>query len=235
MRELLRAGRRAVEGVLVASERDRSEVVDEIVRLARSRDVPVRFASTEELAREARTDAHQGVIARAAPLVAVELDRLTEGPTPFLVALDGVTDPHNLGAVLRSALGAGVTGIVLGQHRAVHVTPTVAKAAAGAIEHLPIAVVPGLPAALSRLSSRGVWTVGLDADAEQSLEEVAVFDVPVALVFGAEGRGLGALTRARCEVVAGIPLKGPLDSLNVSAAAAVACFTVARVRARPGP
>jgi 23S rRNA (guanosine2251-2'-O)-methyltransferase len=141
-----------------------------------------------------------------------------------------VTDPQNLGAVMRTAASAGATGVVLPRHRAVHVTPTVAKAAAGAIEHLPIAVVPGLPTALARARDLGVWSVGLDARADRSIFDVDVVTDPVLLVLGAEGAGLGRLTRQRCDVVAAIPLQGPLDSLNVSAAAAVACFEVARRR-----
>jgi 23S rRNA (guanosine2251-2'-O)-methyltransferase len=149
---------------------------------------------------------------------------------PFLLVLDGVTDPHNLGAVLRSALGAGVTGIVLPKHRSAHVTPTVAKAAAGAIEHLEIALVPGIPSALERLSRLKVWSVGLAADGDADLDDVQVLTEPVALVLGAEGAGLSSLTRARCDVVARIELTGPVESLNVSAAGAVACFAVSRAR-----
>ena len=166
----------------------------------------------------ARTDAPQGVIATADPLTEHELDDLArgavrstasgEGP-PFLLALDGLTDPGNLGAVLRSASAAGVTGVVLPRHRAVHVTPTVAKAAAGAIEHLPMAIVGGLPAALIRLRELGVWSVGLDADGERSLWDLEAADVPLVLVLGAEGAGLSRLVRQRCDQVVAIPMAGP--------------------------
>ncbi|MEL7207781.1 MAG: RNA methyltransferase, partial [Actinomycetota bacterium] len=125
---------------------------------------------------------------------------------------------------------AGATGVVLPRHRAARVTPTVAKAAAGAIEHLPIATVGGIPAALARLVELGVWTVGLDQDGDQPLWDLAVATEPVALVFGAEGRGLSRLARERCDTVVSVPQMGRLDSLNVSAAAAVACFEVARRR-----
>jgi 23S rRNA (guanosine2251-2'-O)-methyltransferase len=152
---------------------------------------------------------------------------------PFLVAVDGVTDPGNLGAVLRSAECAGATGAVLPRHRTAHITPTVAKAAAGAIEHLPIAVVGGLPGALAELSGKGVWSVGLDAEGPTAVDDVAVFEEPVVLVLGAEGRGLSRLARQRCDVLASIPQHGHIESLSVASAAAVACFAVARRRA-PG-
>ena len=149
---------------------------------------------------------------------------------PFLLVLDGITDPGNFGAVLRTAECAGVTGIVVRSHRSVRITPTVAKAAAGAIEHLPFAVVPGIPAALRTLSSHDVWTVGLDAAGPRPIHELDLGGEAVALVLGAEGRGLSRLAAERCDVLASIPLRGTLGSLNVAAAAAVACFEIARRR-----
>ena len=146
------------------------------------------------------------------------------------MALDGVTDPRNLGAILRSAVGAGATGLLLPRRGSVHVTPAVTKAAAGAVEHLPVAVVPGLAGALQVMRDRGVWTVGLDAAGERSVFGLDVVTEPVALVLGSEGTGLSRLVRQRCDVVAVVPQHGPLGSLNVAAAAAVACFEVARRR-----
>lgn len=211
---------------------DSAAVLDEIADLAADARVPVRLVSSFDLDYRARSEVHQGVIAIAEPLSSVDLDVLVEArkTPPFLLVLDGVTDPHNLGAVLRSAAGAGVTGVVLPKHRAAHVTPTVAKAAAGAIEYLDIAVVPGVPSALERLSRAKVWSVGLSADGDADLDDVQVLTEPVALVLGAEGGGLAALSRARCDVLARIPLVGPIESLNVAAAGAVACFAVARAR-----
>ena len=184
---------------------------------------------------QARSEAPQGVLAKAAAQPEAELDDLVRrrpgGPAPFLVAVDGVTDPGNLGALLRSAEGAGVRGVVLPRHRAVHVTPTVAKAAAGAVEYLDIALVPGLPGALQRLSAQKVWVVGLDDAADRSLFDLGdLATEPLVLVLGAEGAGLSRLTRERCDLVVSIPMLGRLSSLNVSAAAALACFEVARRR-----
>ena len=144
--------------------------------------------------------------------------------------LDGITDPGNLGALLRTGECAGVTGVVLPRHRSARITPTVAKAAAGAIEHLPMATVSGIPKALGDLASAGVWSVGLDVAADTDVYDMQVADGPVALVMGAEGRGLSRLARERCDLVVTIPLRGVLDSLNVAAATAVACFEVARRR-----
>lgn len=237
VRELLAAGRRPVREVLVAEGRDSSAVVDEIVRLAQASGVPVRMVGSHQLAASARSEVPQGVVAFAAPLVPADLATLARRstapgrPAPFLVVFDGVTDPHNLGSVLRTAVSAGATGAVLPRHRSAHVTPTVAKAAAGAIEHLPIALVAGVGAALELLAREGVWSVGLDEDGERDVADLDLATEPIALVLGAEGRGLAALTRKRCDVLARVPLAGPLASLNVAAAAAVACFAVTRRRA----
>ena len=235
MRALLVAGRRRVKDLWLAEDLDQASIVSDIVELATELRVPVRRVSRAELEDEARSDAPQGVLAHAAPLPEVDFDTLcapdpATGARPFLVVLDGVTDPQNVGAILRTAECAGATGAVLPRHRAAHVTPTVAKAASGAVEHLPMAVVAGLPAALARARELGVWAVGLDAAADTSLFDLPFTGEGVALVLGAEGRGLGRLTRARCDLTVSIPLRGALPSLNVSAAAALACFELARRR-----
>ena len=124
---------------------------------------------------------------------------------PFLLVVAGVTDPRNLGALLRSAECAGVTGVVLPRHRSAHLSPTVAKVAAGAIEYLPMALVSGIPSALARLSDLGVWTVGLVGEAKGSLYNLSLGDQPVALVLGSEGSGLATLTKKRCHELASIP------------------------------
>ncbi len=237
VRELLRAGRRRTREIWIVEDIDHAPIVSEIEKLAAKHKVPVRYVPRGKLEREARTDAPQGIVAKAAPLPEADLDELINARAakgklgPFLLLLDGVTDPHNLGALLRSAEYAGVTGAVLPRHRAAHVTPTVAKSAAGAVEHVPISVVAGLPAALLRLGERGVWRIGLDQDATADLYDLDLGDQPVALVLGAEGEGLGRLTRARCDAIVAIPRGGRIDSLNVSVAGAVACFEVARRRA----
>lgn len=235
MRELFLAGRRRVRDVWIADDVEPGNVVGDILQLAGEARVRVRTVPSSALRAEARSEAPQGVLAHADPLPEADLDDLWRGDpergvAPFLVVLDGITDPQNLGAILRSAVGAGATGAVLPQHRAVHVTPTVAKAAAGAVEHLPIAVVGGLAATLLRAKDAGLWLVGLDGAGTTSLFDLQLGDEPVALVLGAEGRGLGRLVAQRCDLLASIPLRGAVASLNVASAAALACFEVARHR-----
>lgn len=233
VRELLLAGRRQVVEVFLANDADRVGIVEDIVGLADELRVPVRAVSRSKLEHIARTEAPQGVVAMARQLPAEELGvlcRRSGSANPFLLALDGVTDPGNLGAVMRVGECAGVTGVVLPRHRAAHVTPTVTKAAAGAVEHLPMSLVGGLPAAIEEMRSLGVWVVGLDAGGATSIHDLPVADEPVCLVLGAEGRGLSKLVAQRCDVLASIPLHGRLASLNVAAAGAVACYEVARRR-----
>jgi 23S rRNA (guanosine2251-2'-O)-methyltransferase len=232
VRELLVAGRRRVHDVWLATDAGPAPVLDEIAALAEAAGARVRTVPSDEVDRRARTEAPQGVVAFAAPVPTADLDDLLGDAAAFLVALDGVTDPQNLGAVMRSAETAGATGIVLATHRAVGLTPAVAKAAAGALEYLPVSFVSGIPGALDRARRAEVWCVGLDGGGDTSLFDVAVADQPIILVLGAEGRGLSRLARTRCDVVASIPMHGKIASLNVSAAAAVACTEIARRRAR---
>jgi 23S rRNA (guanosine2251-2'-O)-methyltransferase len=232
VRELLLAGRRRVKDLWISDDVEHADVITEIERLAAKAKVPVRYVPRGRLEREARTDAVQGVLAHAAALPEADLAELAADPHAFLVLLDGVTDPHNLGAILRSAEFVGATGAVLPRHRAAHVTPTVAKASAGAVEHVPLALVPGLPTALLRLGEAGIWRIGLDQDASRSLDDMGhgLGERPVALVLGAEGTGLSRLARERCDEVVAIPRGGSVGSLNVAAAAAIALNEVARIR-----
>ena len=239
MRELLMAERRDVHEIWISAELEGDDGVEDIVVIANARRVPVAYVGKAKVEREARTDAPQGVIAYAADVPEADLGRLIkpgrnkgDGATaPFLVAVDGVTDPRNLGAIVRCCDGAGVTGLLLPQHRAVHVTPTVAKTSAGAIEYVPMAIVPGLPATLGRLKQEGVWVVGLDDGADRDLFDLGdLAEEPICLVMGAEGAGLSRLVRERCDLIVSIPMLGGVSSLNVSAATALATYEVARRR-----
>jgi 23S rRNA (guanosine2251-2'-O)-methyltransferase len=227
VRELLVGGTRSVRKVLLDRERtDSAELLD----IARDRGVRVELVDGSRIDREARIETHQGVVAIAAPIRDVPLEDLCAPRDAFLVALDGVTDPRNLGAVLRTAEIAGATGAVLARHRGALLGPAAVKAAAGAIEHLPIAFVSGVPSAIEQAGRAGVWAVGLDAAGATPIRELPVADAPVMLVLGAEGRGLSRLARERCDVLASIPMHGHIESLNVAAAAAVACFEIAARR-----
>ncbi len=236
MRELLIAERRKVHEVWISAELEGDAAVADIVEIAAARRVPLLHVARARLEREARSEAPQGVLAHAAEIPEADLGELLRvgpgaGRPPFLVAVDGVTDPGNLGAIIRSCDGAGVSGVLLPRHRSVHVTPTVAKASAGAVEYVPMALVPGLPAALKQLSERGIWVVGLDDGADRSLYEIGPLATePVCVVLGAEGAGLSRLVRERCDSIVSIPMAGHVSSLNVSTAAAIALYEVARSR-----
>jgi len=231
VRELLLAGKRHVSEVLMIEDLAGSDILSDIEDLSHEIGVTLRKISRRHMGSEALTESHQGVIARAAAVAEADFDRLMADPAAFLLVLDGITDPGNLGAILRTAECAGVTGVALGRHRSVHISPTVTKTAAGAVEHVPLVLVGGIPTAISQLNEAGVFTVGLDGGGDRS-----VFDLPqlkqgpTALVLGAEGAGLSRLVRERVSVVASIPLAGQLNSLNVATATAVACFEVVRAR-----
>lgn len=234
MRELLRAGKRRVHEILLSEDAHESAMLAEIADLAAEQRIPLREIARSKLADRALTSSSQGVIAQAQPVMPVPLEDLARpvrGVSPLIVAPDGVTDPGNLGAILRTAEVAGATGVVLTRHRAAGLTPAAVKAAAGAIEYLPIAYVGGLPAALSKLRDAGLWTIGLDGAASDGLEDLRVADEPAVIVVGAEGRGLSALVERRCDQVVSIPVYGRIESLNVAAATAIALFDIARTRA----
>jgi len=235
VRELLLAGRRRVHEIVMSDDLDENPEMADILDLAADQRVPVRKIARRELEREARSEAPQGVIAFAAEIAEADLSdfvgRSSENRRPFLVAVDGVTDPGNLGAILRSCDGAGVDGVVLPRHRAVHITPTAAKSAAGAVEYVPMCIVGGLPTALRQLKEAGVWIVGLHDSADKSIFDLGdLAKEPICLVLGAEGPGLSRLVRERCDVLVSIPMRGSLSSLNVSAATALATYEIVRAR-----
>ena len=179
----------------------------------------------------AETDSPQGVVARCRPIRPVTLEELS-GEDAAVLVLDHVEDPHNVGAAARSARAAGVDGLVVSSRRAAPLSATAFKASAGALEHLPVAVVGSIPEALNRLKSNGLWIVGLEADGAQSLFGLALLTEPVAVVVGAEGSGLAELTRKRCDLTVSIPMAGETESLNASVSAALASFEIMRVRER---
>jgi 23S rRNA (guanosine2251-2'-O)-methyltransferase len=222
--EVLRGPRAALE--LHASERAlRSEAWLRDLQALR-----VRVAAERELAELAGTRDHQGVVALCEPYRYADAYELAERPQPLLVCLDGVTDPHNLGAVCRSAEGAGATGLVLPAHRSARVTPAVCRVSAGAVEHLPVAVVPNLARFITDVKSSELWAYAAVAEGPTALWE-ADFEGGVLLVLGAEGKGIRPLVRKQCDVEVAIPLAGRVESLNVSVAAALLLFEVARRRA----
>jgi 23S rRNA (guanosine2251-2'-O)-methyltransferase len=181
------------------------------------------------LSEAAGTRDHQGVVAWCEPFRYADAYELAGAEAPLLVCLDQVTDPHNLGAVVRSAEGAGATAVVIPAHGAVRVTPAVCRASAGAVEHLPVAVVPNLARYLTDVKSNDLWAYAADAEGTVSLWDADLTD-GVALVLGAEGKGVRPLVRRTCDATVSIPLGGKVSSLNVSVAAAVLLFEARRQR-----
>ncbi len=233
VRELLRAGR-PVHRILVAASRRGSDVVAEVHALARERQVPVEEVDRGELDRRAGGLVHQGVLALAPPFPYATLEDVldrdgVDGPT-LLVALDGVTDPHNLGSIARTAEAVGAAGLIVPGRRAALVTPTVEKAAAGALAHLPVVQVINLARTLGQLHDRGVWSLGLAGDAEVELADHPLVTEPCVLVVGAEGAGLSRLVRDRCDALVRLPMRGQVGSLNASVAAGVALYELLRHR-----
>jgi 23S rRNA (guanosine2251-2'-O)-methyltransferase len=236
--EALRAGRRHFDHVLVARERQDARLV-ELIALCRQLGVRVHAESRDELTLRAQTAAHQGVVAVVRPQEFLALEDLFApqpafpGAARLLLALDGVEDPQNLGALLRVADGAGVDGVLLTERRSAPISPVAVKASAGATEHLRIARVVNLVRSLEELKKQNIWVVGLDATpGDQRLTDYDRFDLTgnCVLVLGREGAGLHDLVRRTCDHLLRIPMAGGVSSLNVSTAGAVVLYEAYRQR-----
>ncbi|HWS52500.1 MAG TPA: 23S rRNA (guanosine(2251)-2'-O)-methyltransferase RlmB [Pyrinomonadaceae bacterium] len=234
--EALRAGRRPVERLTVVEGAHEARL-HEILELARAAGVPVRRAPRAELNRLAAGANHQGVVASVAAARYLASDELLDAlaarvgskEQPLALVLDGVEDPRNLGAIIRTAECAGAHGLFVPERRAAGLTETAAKAAAGALEYVPVARAANLARLVEELKGRGVWTVGTAADATVAYTEWD-WTQPCALVLGGEGEGLRRLVRERCDVLVRIPLRGRIESLNVSVAAGVLLYEALRQR-----
>ncbi|PWU09686.1 MAG: 23S rRNA (guanosine(2251)-2'-O)-methyltransferase RlmB [Terriglobia bacterium] len=226
--EALRMGR-PLDRVLVAQGAGGPRLQN-IIDLARRADVPIRFEPRASLDRLAGTSAHQGVVALGASTKYADLDTVaSKGP---LVILDGVEDPHNLGAIIRTAHAAGAAAVVIPERRAAGVTDVVAKAAAGALEHLAVVRVTNINRTLEQIKERGYWIYGLDERGTQDYDRAA-YNAPCAFVVGAEGKGLHEQVRRHCDVLLRIPLAGKIASLNVSVAAGIVLFEWKRRGSNP--
>lgn len=224
--EALRAGR--VTALAVSTRRRRG--LSELLELAARRRVRLRRVERAELDRLAGGGAHQGVAATVrAPDACSVADLVAARTPPLVVVLDGIEDPRNLGAVARSVDAAGGSGLVLAERRAAPVTGAAVKASAGALAHVPLAAVVNLARAIGELKAAGVWTIGLDAEADRSLYDLDL-RLPSAFVVGGEGRGLRRLVRERCDWRAALPMRGQVSSLNASVAVGVALFEAVRQR-----
>ena len=227
---------RPVQRLLISDQRKQDRNVQAILSLARECGAEVRFASREALNREAPGANHQGVIALAAAKQYATLDEILavpaqQGKAALFLVLDGVEDPRNLGAILRTADAAGVHGVIIPERRATGLTETVAKAAAGAVEHVPVVKVKNIVNTLEELKKAGVWVAGAEAGGG-TLYWDADFVRPTALVLGGEDRGVRKLVRERCDYLVSLPLLGRITSLNVSVAAGILLYETLRQRSR---
>ncbi len=234
VRELLRASSTEVSELWLAEGGTRGSAFAELERLARAAGAKVRVAPRPKLDRLAATDRHQGVVAVVAEFRYAQVEELLaraaeSGRAPLLVVLDGVEDPHNLGAIIRSAHALGAHGVVIPKDRAVGVTGAAAKASAGAVERSLVARVTNVAQCIGALKEAGVWSVALEADGEKPLSALDLRG-PTALVLGSEAEGLRPLVRKTCDFSAQIPMMGESDSLSVSASGAIALYEAARQR-----
>ncbi|MBV8817030.1 MAG: 23S rRNA (guanosine(2251)-2'-O)-methyltransferase RlmB [Acidobacteriaceae bacterium] len=220
VREALRA-QRPLDKVLIAKGAS-GRRIQEIIELCRERGIPVRFEPRDALDRVSKGATHQGVIAFGAAHDYVELNDVLEG-AKLLVILDGVEDPHNLGAIIRTSHAAGANAVIVPERRAAPLTETVDKAAAGALEYLPIARVTNVNQTIERLKQAGFWTYGLDERGTEPYDRVE-FTTPSAIVLGGEGKGLHQTVQKHCDVLVRIPMAGAVSSLNVSVAAGIVLF-----------
>jgi 23S rRNA (guanosine2251-2'-O)-methyltransferase len=237
VKEALAAGRREIAEVFVQRDLEAAPRVQQVEAAARAAGVPVREIGAAQLSALCGSAAHQGVAARASLYACGELEEVlaaarSAASGPFL-ALDQIVDPHNLGAVLRTALCAGVHAVLMPKDRAAPPTPAVSRISAGALEHVRLVQVVNLVRGLETLTSAGRWVVGLDRAAERSIYQ-ADLSIPLVLVIGGEGKGMRPLVRRTCDLLVAIPQFGPLDSLNASVAAGVALFEIGRQRAAAG-
>ena len=229
VRELLRAGAE-LHRVLVDADRRRTAEVAETLDLAREREVPIAEVAREDVDEVAPGQVHQGIVALAPPFPYADLGGVlagVSGQRRLIVALDGITDPHNVGSIARTAEAVGAAALVVPARRAAGVTPTVEKAAAGALAHLPVVQVTNLVRALGQCKKAGFWVVGLDAEGDVDVADCDLLDEPVVLVVGAEGEGLARLTHVECDALVRLAMRGKVASLNASVAAAVAMYDVA--------
>jgi len=225
--EALRAGR-PINKILIAQGVVQPAVVAEILRLAKETPVPVERVDRRAIDRLSTTGRSQGVIALVAVKTYADLDQLLaigriRGEPPLLILLDRIQDPHNLGAIIRTADGAGVHGVVIPERRAAGLTASVARSSAGAVEHVPVARVGNLSNAMAHLAKDNVWTVGIDPSGSSDYTEVD-YRQATAIVVGAEGKGLSRLVKERCDTLASIPMRGKVASLNASVAAALVMY-----------
>ena len=230
---MLEAGK-SINQILLSSSSKRDPKISEIVHLANINNVKFMYVTKRKLDEIAKESVHQGVVAYIPPREYFEIEDLMEeaelrNEDPFILILDSIEDPHNLGAIIRSAVAAGVHGVVIPERRSVQVNQTVTKVAAGAVEHCKIARVTNLTTTINWLKKQGVWVFGADTEGSTSYLKTK-FAGPVALVLGNEGKGLSKLVAQSCDHLINIPMYGPVESLNVSVSTAILVFKIREER-----
>ena len=231
--EALRSGR-PLNKIFISKDIDRHSAVAEILHLAKQARVPIDNVPSESIKRMSLTGSAQGVIALAAAKGYLDVHDLLaiskkKNEPAFFIILDGLEDPHNLGAILRTADAAGVHGVVIPERRSVGLTETVAKVSAGAVEYVPVARAVNLNNAIRTLKDEGVWVIGIDEDAKRTFTQIDL-TLPTAMVIGGEGKGISKLVKENCDDTASIPMKGKITSLNASVAAAIVMYEAVRQR-----
>lgn len=232
VREILRAQARRIRKIVIA-EGTKGKPIEDIVRLAEERSLKVEYTPRDNLTRGAGSPHHQGVMALVSPYSYRELEEILTDigreKEIFLLILDQIEDPQNLGSLLRTAETVGVQGVIIPERRAVGITAAVVKASAGSSEHISVVRVVNLSRAIDNLKEKGIWIVGLDAAASQEIYQLDLH-IPLALVIGSEGKGIQALIKKKCDFLARLPMKGKVSSLNAAVAGAVAMYEVLRQR-----
>ncbi len=228
--------KRPIHKIFVSQDFDRRGPIGQVVGMAKEAGIPVEYTDQRALFRLSQTGRSQGVIAMAAAKATVGLEDLLrisreKNERPFYVLLDGIEDPQNLGAIIRTANAAGVHGVIIPVRRAAGLTSAVSRASAGALEYVTVARVTNVAQTMERLNKEGIWTVGVDPAGEKNYAEVD-YKQPLVLVIGAEGRGLSRLVREKCEVLISIPMRGEVGSLNASVASALVMYEAMRQRAK---
>ena len=237
MLEALRAAT-PVDRLYLMESSDRGPQISEILERAAALSIEVVFEARQIIERRAQTRRHQGVIARAQDPVYADFDDLLgaatkPGRSGMIVVLDGIEDPHNLGAIARTAEAAGADGLVIAERRAVGITPGAISASAGALEHVSVARVVNMSRAIDKMRDSGLWIVGLDGDATQLHTDVDL-QVPIALVVGSEGSGMSRLVKEKCDFLVGLPMAGAVESLNASVAVGIVLYEAVRQRTGGG-
>ncbi len=224
---------REIDKILIAKGAEQGSI-QKIIGIAKEKGIPIQYVERQKIEQLSETHAHQGVLAYVAAYEYADIEDMLKkaedkGESPFLIILDEITDPHNLGSVIRTANAAGAHGIIIPKRRSVGLTAVVAKTSAGALEYVPVAKVSNIAQTIEGLKAKGIWVIGADMEGEQTYYKADLMG-NIALVIGSEGKGIGRLIKEKCDYLVNIPMKGEVGSLNASVAASIIIYEVMRQR-----